>query len=358
MALYGLKGFRHEWESIYQLDGENRRHLFTAWEQIWRAYADEPTVLGFDLLNEPFRQRGGPEPRAYEDVVRNSLVPLYTALIQKMVSICPGKWAIYQPLLVDIPDRKNHPLPCFPIQMPRVHDRMIFAPHGYFETAARHQAAVVRHQDEVKSSGAALMMGEWGRQTYVANDSDLAAQLAYTKLYIEVATVFDEAGMGMIKPWFTGSRGAKRDAKAFTWAIFSDSTPTGTAERKYIMDVICRPYPLVMAGIAVERYGYTFTTRTFNMTLTRSELPPGQSEIYVPEDRHYPDGFTVVYSDRLWLARDRQSRSGLKVLKTATGLDENAFTYDAETQRLLVTRWISETAENTLRIIPGLKYRE
>jgi len=357
MTVYGLRRFGGKWESIYRADGENRRHLFAAWGIIWRKYAGEPSVVGFDLLNEPFREHGTSPLRTYEDVVQTSLIPLYSALIKEMAAICQDKWAIYQPLLVDIEDRKNHPLPCLPIAMPRVHDRMIFAPHGYFETAAQHQSAVQRHQEEVKSSGAALMMGEWGRQTYDVNDTDLTAQLNYTKLYAEIARIFDAAGMGLIKPWFTGTRVTLTlsKSKPLTWSVFSDATPTGSAERKYIMDVIARPFPLCVGGATVQSYGYEFTSRIFTLTITRSEPSRGLSEIYVPEDRHYPDGFSVLYNGDVALARDRSQPSGLRILRAPASFDSGRFRFDAERQRLLVDGWSPGEGQQVLRILPGIQ---
>lgn len=359
MTVYGLKGFGGRWESIYRADGEHRRHLLAAWEVIWKKYAREPSVVGFDLVNEPFRDSSASPPRTYEEVAQQSLIPLYTALIKQMAAICPDKWAIYQPLLVDQGDRGKigdglDGLPMWHLRMPRLHDRMIYAPHGYFAKAELHAQAVKRHQQDANASGAALMMGEWGRQTYEVNDSRLAAQLEYTQLYAEVAQVFDAAGLGLIKAWFTGTRSWYGPARKYTWSIFSDATPTGSAERKYIMDVVARPLPLVMTGATVESYGYEFTTRIFTLTFTGAEPSRGLSEIYVPEDRHYPDGFTVLSNGDTALARDRSQPSGLRVVRAPTGFNPRRFRYDSESQRLLVTGWSPGQERQVLRIVPGI----
>ena len=97
------------------------------------------------------------------------------------------------------------------MQMPHVYDRMIYAPHGYFAKSEQHAQAVKLHQKEAAASDAALMMGEWGRQTYMENDTNLAAQLECTRLYAEVAHIFDAAGMGLTKAWFHGDASGARN---------------------------------------------------------------------------------------------------------------------------------------------------
>ena len=216
MTVYGLKGFDHRWETIYRADGEHRQHLFDAWDAIWQKYATEPSVVGFDLLNEPYCDQSTSPIRTYDDVTRNSLIPLHTTLIKQMAAICPDKWAIYQPLLVSGKDRVKtgdgfEGLPMWHMQMPHVYDRMIYAPHGYFAKSEQHAQAVKLHQKEAAASDAALMMGEWGRQTYMENDTNLAAQLECTRLYAEVAHIFDAAGMGLTKAWFHGDASGARN---------------------------------------------------------------------------------------------------------------------------------------------------
>lgn len=359
MTIYGLKDFNHQWETIFQPNGINRKKLFIAWEQIWKHYADDSSVIGYDLLNEAFRQNGGKSLRTYEDVTHSSLIPLYKELIQKMAAISPDKWAIYQPLLVDEGDRGKtgdglDGLPMWHMQMPKVHDRMIYAPHGYFAKSEMHTQAVKQHLKDALASGAALMMGEWGRQTYTVNDTCLTNQLAYTQLYAEAANIFDNAGIGMIKSWFGGTRSYNSKTGGLTWYIFSDTTATGTSERKYIVDVISRPFPSYMAGCKVENYGFNFTNRTFTMQFTINDFPKGDSEIYVPEDRHYPDGFTIILDDKIVFVRDKTQPTGLKTINLYSENSNHKFHYSIENQRLVISGWGLNKGLHRIKIIPGL----
>jgi endoglycosylceramidase len=359
MTVYGLKDFNHQWETIFQPNGENRKNLFIAWEQIWKKYANDPTVIGYDFLNEAFRQHHGVTLRTYEDITQNSLIPLYKELIHRMAAISQDKWAIYQPLLIDQGDRGKtgdglDGLPMWHMQMPQIHDRMIYAPHGYFAESSMHARAVEKHLKDAAASGAALMMGEWGRQTYTINDTSLAHQFAYTQLYAEVANIFDNAGMGLIKAWFGGTRSYNSKRGGLTWYIFSDTTATGNAERKYIVDVISRPYPLFMAGCRVNNYGYSFTNRTFSMQFTINDYPKGNSEIYIPEERHYPDGFTVILNNNVVFVRDRMQSSGLLPVEGTDKEEKRGYFYDAENQRLIIKDWDLNEGVHVLKIIPGI----
>lgn len=338
MTVYGIKGFGKNkgWDKLLGSHG-HQQQLAKAWETIWIRYKNDPSVFGYDLLNEPFR---GSLDESYEQVTNARLIPLYRELIDRLQKTSPGKWAMYQPLLLDPSDRGPGKLPMVPMDMPIGRQRIIFAPHGYFPNAKLHVKAVERHLREAELSGARLMMGEWGRQTYTKNDASLEEQLKYQLLYAELASLFDSHHMGTIKPWFIGTR----HAGEFTWAIFSDATATGSVERKFIVDVIARPFPLTVAG-RVTSFGYDFTSRTLTVDLV-PDRKRGPSEIFIGENRHYPDGFTVLYNGDVVLVYESDT-------KAPVANDSEAFRFDPGSQRLFVTRWPGTADCGRLEIKPG-----
>lgn len=354
MTIYDMPDFDYddalEWSKFYSPDGEYRQHLLSAWEPIWRAYANEPMVAGYDLLNEPYRES---KDISYEDATQQRLIPLYIDLINRMKVYSPQKWALYQPLLVDDDEKRDQPhkMPMMELYMPPVYDRMAFAPHPYFYQD-NVDFGVKRHQREAEFAKAALLYGEWGHPVKPAADAMLSEQCRFTRWYADIASAFDSAGAGLIKPWFTGTR-ELHGRHQITWSVFSDGSATGRVERKYLMDVICRPYPLTMAGGQVEAYGFDLAQRTFSMTFTKNDFPSGKSEIYVPEDRHYPDGFSVIYNDTVVLGRDKKSKRGLKVVKTAAGFKKRSFRFNSKTQRLVIEGWSLGDTHNTIAIVPG-----
>ena len=350
MTVYGTPGFGgHEgWTQLWLNENHEQDHVIRAWRVIWQRYRDDPSVFGYDLLNEPFR---GTLAEGYQQVTQARLIPLYRRIVDELRKISPEKWAIYQPLLLDISDRGPGKLPMVEMAVPISRRRIIFAPHGYFPNAELHAKAVERHLQEAALSRAGLMMGECGRQTYKGMDDDPAKQAEYRQLYAEVAAIFDRYGLGMVKPWFTGTRKWNGRAQNYTWSVFRDDAAVGTLERKYIMDVVARPAPLVVAG-KIERFGFDLATRTFNMTFT-ADRQRGTSEIFVGENRHYPDGFTVVFNDTLQIARDPLQPESWRVLQAPANTDTSVFAFDAKTQRLRVTCWPGAQDKCTLTIVPG-----
>jgi hypothetical protein len=339
MTVYGIRNFNKEkgWDQLLASD-EHQRYLIETWKKLWTRYRTEPSVFGYDLLNEPFRGSLG---ESYEQVTRERLVPLYRKLIDQLRRISPDKWAIYQPLLLDIADRGPGKLPMAPMDIPLKCERIIFAPHGYFPNVRMHEEAVERHLQEAALSGARLMMGEWGRQTYEIHDVSLAEQLKYQLLYADLANLFDSRHMGAIKPWFTGTR---RPGK-YTWSIFSDSAAVGSVERKYIVDVIARPFPLFMAGNVID-FDYDFAARVLTVDFT-PDRDTGPSEIFIGENRHYPDGFTVVYNGDIALVHEPAP-------KTPPENTSSAFRFDQSSQRLIVARWPAGSDHGKLQIRPGV----
>ena len=163
MTVYGIKGFASQEGWNLLLGSHDRQQsLIKTWRIIWTRYRNDPSVFGYDLLNEPFR---GSLAESYEQVTNERLIPLYRKIIDNLHLISPEKWALYQPLLLDKEDRGPGKLPMAPMDLPLDRKKIIFAPHGYFPNAQLHAKAIQRHLREAEISSAPLMMGELGRQT-------------------------------------------------------------------------------------------------------------------------------------------------------------------------------------------------
>ena len=62
-----------------------------------------------------------------------------------------------------------------------------------------------------------------------------------------------------------------------------------------------------------------------------------ESEIFVPADRHYPDGFRILVSGDSGSARNL------------------AFRWDASRSRAVVSEWGPVSGEQTLKIVPSVR---
>jgi len=355
-----LAGFQQQdWIDLY-LDKDGRQDRFlAAWRRVFERYKDNPSVFGYDLVNEPCaanrkKQIWEDEPRFKdsETFQRDYFIPFYRKLIDELHRISPeGKLALFQPYHVPPPVHIATNFPCLPLSEPLRREGIVFAPHYYNADPAE---AMKRYTADAVLNDAPMMFGEYGTHTTSETDHDLAAQQAYTKTLIDTVTEFDRHAVGCVKAWWCGSRVFNQTVKtkpgAVTWALFYGDSPMGNAERKYIMDVIVRPRPLVIAG-TVNSFHFDFATRIFEMRFA-PDSSKGKSEIFVPVERHYPDGFRVLYNG-LTLAFAPESPGGFRVVENTGDTPASAFHWDAARNRILVDNWGTESKETTLKIIPG-----
>jgi hypothetical protein len=234
-------------------------------------------------------------------------------------------------------------------------ERIIYAPHMYTTDMKTMRETLDRYQHEAGLSKAPLLLGEWGPSVALTVDSDPAKQAIYTKAYQATAGALDRRGIGGIKAWFCGSRSPLENKKSktkYTWAIFSDTKPVGQVERKYLVDPLARPRPLVVAG-RLENYGFNFGTKTLDVSL-KPDAKLGGTEIFVSADRFYPAGFRLEIGEGLVMAW-KPSDGKLHIVSSAgenDRLQAEAVRWDKEKLRLIIDKWISPPPLMSLRIVP------
>ncbi|CAN5859169.1 hypothetical protein BH11VER1_BH11VER1_25070 [soil metagenome] len=349
LVIYDLRPFGNaQWDAIYRNTDGTQDALVAAWSKLWNRYQDEPSVFGYDLLNEPQRGLDPDEERCS----REQLLPTLQRLADAMHAISPGKWALFQPLYRETGAGDG---PFLPMREPFGRERVIYAPHLYSMDVAMMNKTLDRYLREAALSKAPLLLGEWGPATDIAADTDPATQARYTKVYEATAKALDQRGVGGIKAWFCGTRAPlknKNRPAPFTWAIFSDVSPAGRVERKYITDALARPRPLVVAG-HLEHYGYDFVSRTLDVCLT-PDAKLGSTEIFVPAERYYPDGFRIEIGEDLVLAL----KPGEAVLSPVKAADETSSQqaahvhWDAGSQQIIIKVWIVDAPTLTVKISP------
>jgi hypothetical protein len=349
LVVYGIKGFdTAQWDALWNNTRGSQDALLDAWRKIWIRYKDDPSVFGYDLLNEP---KLGLDPDE-QKCVRENLLPTLRRLTDAMHSISPGKWALYQPLFRD---KGQGVGPFTPMREPLGRDRAIYAPHMYTIDMKTMRQTLDRYEREAALSKAPLLLGEWGPSVALTVDSNLEKQAIYTKAYQETAADLDNRGIGGIKAWFCGSRSPLENRKSktkYTWAIFSDTSPTGKTERKFLVDPLARPRPLVVAG-RLENYGFNFETRTLEMTL-QPDATLGGTKIFVSADRFYPAGFRVEIGEGLVMAM-KPSDGKLHVVSSAGDRDRrqaDLVRWDDEKLHLIIEKWVEPTPRLAMKIVP------
>jgi hypothetical protein len=349
LVVYGIKGFGPEqWDALWKNSNGSQDAVLEAWRKIWIRYKDEPSVFGYDLLNEPKRGLDPDENKC----VRENLMPTLRRLADELRAVSPDKWALYQPLFRDMGQGVG---PFTPMKEPLGRDRVIYAPHMYTTDMKTMRETLDRYGREAALSNAPLLLGEWGPSVSLTVDSDAKRKVFYTKAYQETAGDLDRRGIGGIKAWFCGSRSPLENKKSktkYTWAIFSDTSPTGKTERKYLVDPLARPRPLVVAG-RLDDYRFNFATRTLEMNL-QADPKLGGTEIFVSADRYYHTGFQVEIGGGLVMAL-KPGEKQLGIAKSAGESDlrqARAIRWDDGKLRLIIDKWEETTSRLAMKIVP------
>lgn len=364
LTLYDLTGevykelTEEHWAALFlNRDGARERYL-QAWEGMFRKYAGNPDVWGYDLLNEPLAGGGGsksylwdtyPDFGGKENFERRHFWPLYEAVIDRLHAISPKKWALVQSWHYIVPDHRRLGLPSAPPIGRLARPHTLFAPHYYGNRPA---FALDTYLRQAETLGLPIVMGEYGPPTFPATDTDPETQHIYQLNFMRTVNLFDRHAVGTLKAWWCGSRAFESKAMNRTWAMFTGSDPAMGPERKYVVDVMCRPRPLAVAGV-VDTFAFDFATRRFRMEFTPGKSP-APSEVYLPLDRFYPeDGLRVTFRGLVLALPPRSAQ--FEVRENPARLDASVFYFDPEWQRLRISSWPGGASKAVLEIKPGAR---
>ncbi|KOU44965.1 cellulase family glycosylhydrolase [Streptomyces sp. WM6378] len=269
-----------------------RAHYAAAWAHVAARFADDPAVLGYDLMNEPFG--GSVQGPAFE---AGPLAALYRQTIGAIRKVDHDSWIFVEPEAVSA----NWGLPS---GLPYLKDprgdgqdaRIAYAPHlyplpmdlggGYTGDAGKWVDRTLtswREQTEktAKRLGAPVLIGEYGL------DTTLPGALPYVA---KVRSMADAMGAGTA--YWSNDPGS--------WAPWDQSLkPTP------LLPVLDRPQPRAIAGDPVA-YAWDEPSRTLSVSWRKGEGVRGDTEVYLPA-RFFPGG-GVVTGDGVAGAWDPKSR--------------------------------------------------
>ncbi|WP_406507057.1 cellulase family glycosylhydrolase [Streptomyces sp. NBC_00212] len=269
-----------------------RAHYAAAWAHVAARFADDPAVLGYDLMNEPFG--GSVQGPAFE---AGPLAALYRQTIGAIRKADHDSWIFVEPEAVSA----NWGLPS---GLPYLKDprgdgrdaRIAYAPHlyplpmdlggGYTGDAGKWVDRTLtswREQTEktAKRLGAPVLIGEYGL------DTTLPGALPYVA---KVRAMADAMGAGTA--YWSNDPGS--------WAPWDQNLkPTP------LLPVLDRPQPRAIAGDPVA-YAWDEPSRTLSVSWRKGEGVRGDTEVYLPA-RFFPGG-GVVTGDGVAGAWDPKSR--------------------------------------------------
>jgi hypothetical protein len=352
MTVYGVDSF--EWEVFWQNKKNEYQTYIEAWKVIWERYSDDSSVLGYDIVNEP---RKLTMKISYTDLTNKYLIPLYQKIIDESQKVNPKKMVLIQSVFMNKGegiDNNQYAEITAPINRKNI----IFSPHIYQNKIDFIKPVMDRFDKESEMLNAPIFIGEWGFPTFASTDTLISGklgQLKYRELYIRTAEVFDRMGVGSIKAWFLGNRTMQNflPGGPSTWAIFSDKKDAGTVERKYITDIIARPFPQTIAG-DIQSFLFNHATRTLDLTI-KTDNSKGVSKIFIGANRHYPDGFSILIDDDFVMYHNPIKNVGLEVYKAPKNFDTSNVIWDEQAQKIRILKWPKDKVESTIRIVPGIR---
>lgn len=347
LTVYGTGGFT--WEALWRDKNNEQQIYIDAWRHVWEAFKADEFVIGYDLVNEP---RKLDMDISYDDLSNKYLLPFYEKIIDAALPYSQHKQFLIQSIFRNKGEAINRNQ-YHEIKQKINHKNIIFAPHIYQENLDYIEPTMQRFEKESDLLNAPILIGEWGFPTFVTTDNSVKEQLNYIEFYIRTAETFDQMGIGAIKAWFLGNRSYQNflPGGESTWSIFSDKQAVGTVERKYITDIIARPYPQLIAG-DIQNFMFHFAKRTLELNII-SDNSKGASKIFIGADRHYPDGFSIHVGDELILTKSPLSRI-LKVHHSAENTNPSAFIWDESKQQLIILAWPKDKVEVSIKVAPGI----
>ncbi len=352
MTVYGVDKFI--WKAFWENKNNEYKTYINAWKVIWKRYSNAPSVLGYDVVNEP---RKLTMDISYNALTNTYLIPLYQKIIDESQKINPNKKILFQSIFMnkgEAIDNNQYAEITAPINRTNI----LFAPHIYQNKIDLVKPVMDRFDKESDMLKAPIFIGEWGFPTYATTDTLVTGklgQLKYKELYIKTAEVFDRMGVGSIKAWFLGNRSMQNflPGGPSTWSIFSDKTDAGTVERKYITDIIARPFPQAIAG-TIHSFLFNHATRTLDLKLY-PDNNKGISKIFVGANRHYPDGFSILIDDHTTMFYNPLKNVGLELYKSNKAISLSNFIWDASSQKIIVLKWPETKGLLNIKIVPGIR---
>ncbi len=351
MTVYGVTKF--SWEEFWMNQKNEHEKYIDAWKVVWERYKNDASVLGYDIVNEP---RKLTMKISYSDLTNNYLIPLYQKIIDENNRINDKKLCLCQSIFMNKGEGINGNQ-YSEFTSPINRKNILFAPHIYQENKELVRNTMLRFDKESAMLNAPIFIGEWGFPTFAKTDSTTTGklgQLNYMDFYMRTAELFDSLGVNSIKAWFSGNPHMQHFMAGgpSTWAIFSDKNAIGTVERKYITDIIARPYPQTIAG-DLQSFKFDFATRSLDVFI-KTDNSKGASQIFIGANRHYPDGFSVVCNDNFILSYDPMKNVGLEVYKLDSNCNPADFIWDNNSQKLTILKWPIDKAQLHLKIVPGI----
>jgi endoglycosylceramidase len=244
------------------------------WTLLAARYADDVGLLGYDLINEPYF--GSHLPFVLFD--QWWLQPFYERAVAAMQTVDLNHFYFLEPT-----GAVGAGFPCHltAMEFPNI----AYAPHFYsavpmvfnlyFGNDGILREILRRETKDAAEMNAPLWIGEWAL---------FSGQTTNRDAYMRDSTRLMDEYLASWNYWVY-------DKDDNVGLLQSDGT-----ERDWVLDVLSRPYPQRVRGFP-DALSFDPDTADFALTWTENADADGATVLFVPQARHYPDGFEVTMSD-------------------------------------------------------------
>jgi endoglycosylceramidase len=317
---YIQQGVRRAFDNFWDDQGTNadlQQHYAAMWAHVAARFADHPAVIGYDLMNEPYAGSAAAGNLAgipFGNAAASAAFQTgpFHRFNQRMVdairAVDEDSWIFFEPLAFAVNSGGASELP--PLDDPRDGDpRLVYYPHLYSVGAEvsnffdpdndpEVDAWVAQAPHDMEKYDAPMMVGEFGFP-WRGNGNPLG--------YLDrLLDHFDDLASGWMY-WSHDIGG---------WSLVEGPD----LHENPNVDVLVRAFPQRVAGFPVE-YGYDAETRGMHLIFADRAAARGPTEIYIPAQRHYPDGWVVEVDDPngTWSSEWDAEREILSVTTRKTG---------------------------------------
>jgi endoglycosylceramidase len=254
-----------------------QEHYALAWQKVAERFKNNPYVIGYDLMNEPW---GGDIVKVFltGEFERKQLYDFYNRLIPKIRAIDQNKYLFFEPAPAPVTFGAPSNLP--QIIDTRIPSRIVYAPHCYpYDT----------HEGLGYTAGSKKNLIDWERERKKdvlqknKNIPLLTGEFGLSPSNVE----FDV----YLKDFM-----AMSDRNQWNWAYWSNdkggwSPLNADGTETPILQYLVRTYPKAVSG-KIDSFYFDTNTKEFSLTYQSNIQIQQATEIFVP-NRFYPTGYDV-----------------------------------------------------------------
>lgn len=250
-------------------------HYALAWQKVMERFKNNPNIIGYDLMNEPW---GGDLIKVFltGEFEKVQLKAFYDRLIPKLRAIEPNKYFFFEPTPAPVTFGAPSNLP--KINDTRTTPHLVYAPHCYpFDT----------HEGTGYTASSKQQLKDWERE----RKKEITKQGNIPLLCGEFGLSPTQAGYDQ----YLKDANAMFDRNLWHWAYWSNDqggwSPFNGDAVMPLAQYLLRVFPHATAG-KINSFDFNPDTKVFNFSYKNNAAITKPTEIYIPQ-QFYPSGWNL-----------------------------------------------------------------